>query len=108
MRVKILETQSGQIYIVSDKNELTQYRYDFLKGGLQRPHFSGNWRLTGFAKVLPFGHIGPSIPPEELLGKNMKFKNGRGAYVALDYDYGTHRIWGDRVVAFYEMEERFQ
>jgi hypothetical protein len=38
----------------------------------------------------------------------MKFKNGRGAYVVLDYDYGTHRIWGDRAVAFYETEVRFQ
>ena len=61
-----------------------------------------------FAKVLPFGHIGPDIPPEEVLGQDMKFKNGRGAYVVLDFDYGTHRIWGDRAVAFYETEVRFQ
>lgn len=50
MRIKILETQSGQRYIVSEKNELAQYRYDFSKGGLQRPQFSGNWRLVGLQK----------------------------------------------------------
>ena len=108
MRIKILETQSGQRYIVSEKNELAQYRYDFSKGGLQRPQFSGNWKLVGFAQVLPFGHIGPDIPPEKVLGQDLKFKNGRGAYMVLDYDYGTHRIWGDRAVAFYETEVRFQ
>ena len=31
MRIKILETQSRQRYIVSEKNELAQYRYDFSK-----------------------------------------------------------------------------
>ena len=31
MRIKILETQSGRRYIVSEKNELTQYRYNFSK-----------------------------------------------------------------------------
>lgn len=82
MRIKILETQSGQRYIVSEKNELAQYRYDFSKGGLQRPQFSGNWRLVGFAKVLPFGHIGPDIPPEEVLGQDMKFKNGEEPMVS--------------------------
>ena len=92
MRIKILETQSGQRYIVSEKNELAQYRYDFSKGGLQRPQFSGNWKLVGFAKDLPFGHIGPDIPPEKVLGQDLKFKNGRGAYMVLDYDYGTDRI----------------
>ena len=83
MKIKVLETQSGQRYIVSDKNELNQFRLSFTKEGTFQPRFSGDWKLVGFAKVLPFGHIGPEIPPDEVLGQNMKFKNGRGAYVVL-------------------------
>lgn len=104
MRIKILETQSGRRYAVSEKNELAQFRLDRPGYAALNFDFSGAWRLMGFAPILPFGRIGSPIPPDDMLDKNMRYQNRKGAYAVVDYDHGTYRIWGDRAVNFFEWE----
>ena len=34
--------------------------------------------------------------------KEANFKNGRGKFVMVDFDHGTCREWGDRIVFIWE------
>ena len=63
---------------------------------------TSNWRCIGFREVLAFGNRGAIISPEELIRKDVRFKNGKGRYVMVDYDYGMYREWGDRIVSIWK------
>jgi len=84
-------------YHVDENNNILPWP-TFPDGKPSKP--SGDWKLLGFCRRLPFGQLGPLIPPEEMLGKEMRFANGRGAYVAVDLDHGTYRIFCDRVKGY--------
>ena len=87
-------TQSGKYYIVDEENRICRLDMKFTP--------TSNWRCVGFREVLAFGNRGAIISPEELIRKDVRFKNGKGRYVMIDYDHGTHREWGDRIVSIWK------
>ena len=91
-------TQSGKYYIIDEQNRINRLDMKFTP--------SDNWRCVGFREVLAFGHRGTIISPEELIRKNVRFKNGKGRFVMVDYDYGMYREWGDRIVSIWETSGR--
>ena len=106
MKLRCIETERGFRYWVSPDKFLVR-AYDPYTQEWTQPsptRFSSEWRLMGFAPVLPFGRTGPVQPDYELLDRITRFKNGRGMYVAVDYDHGTVRQWSDRVVNYYQIK----
>ena len=87
-------TESGKYYIVDEENRIWRLDMKFTP--------TSNWRCIGFREVLAFGNRGPIISSEELIRKDVRFKNGKGRYVMVDYDYGMYREWGDRIVSIWE------
>ena len=87
-------TQSGKYYIVDEENRICRTDMKFTP--------TSNWRCIGFREVLAFGNRGAIISPEELIRKDVRFKNGKGRYVMVDYDYGMYREWGDRIVSIWK------
>jgi hypothetical protein len=70
---------------VNNKNLLCRYADN---------SYSGGWRFVGVVKQLPFGRLGPIIPPEKVLEiKDWLFKNGKPKYRVIDIDHGTVRVW---------------
>lgn len=99
MKYYIITTESLKHYIVNENMEITQYKYNF--PNWEKPKFSGKWKVKGLAQVLPFGHMGAIQSLDKLVGENLRFKNGKSKYVLVDVDYGTTRVWGDRVLRVY-------
>ena len=93
MKYKIM-TESGKYYIIDEQNRICRTDGKFT--------LTSNWRCIGFREVLAFGNRGPIISPEELIRKDVRFKNGKGRYVMIDYDYGMYREWGDRIVSIWK------
>ena len=103
MKLTCIETEAGYRYWVSP-DACIAMAYDPYRQKWTQPdsaQFSGEWRLMGFAPLLRFGGIGDLQPGSEILGQNMRYKNGRGRYVAIDMDHGTLRQWSDRVVRYF-------
>lgn len=100
MGYAILRTDNSNNYIV-DLDTMGLHKYVFGKS-LSQYEFSLKWRLIGFCEIQKFGRLGRLIKPLELLESkdlNMTFKNGKGRYVLIDYDHGTMRQWGDRIMS---------
>lgn len=75
-------------YYIDDENNICQTTRDNIE-------FSGNWKLRGFREILPFGRLSNKLYTiEELEGKDLCFKNGKGKYMIEDLDHNTIRIWG--------------
>jgi len=91
----IITTESLSQYVVNEDMEITQLEYQF--PNYLQPNFSGKWVVRGLAEVLPFGNIGRVQPISDLVGKDLKFKNGKSKYVLYDIDHGTTRLWGNRI-----------
>lgn len=76
---------------------------------------SGKWKAVGVVEVLPFGRLGDMQSLESVAETNMRFKNGKGRFMLVDFDHGSQRIWGNRVVAidraqdqeFYERQKKY-
>ena len=93
MKYKIM-TEGGKYYIIDEQNHICRTDGKFTP--------TSNWRCIGFREVLAFGNRGPIISPEELIRKDVRFKNGRGKFVMVDFDHGTCREWGDRIVSIWK------
>lgn len=107
-KVKVLQVEGPcemEYYVVSDNMELAKMEFHIVDGveKLKPLHFSGEWRLKGFLGVRAT-NLQNLVPPEALLGENMKFKNGRGAYHAVVYDHGSILLWSWRVSGYFETE----
>ena len=87
-------TESGKYYIIDEHSRINRLDMKFTP--------SDGWRCVGFREVLAFGYRGPIISTEELIRKDVRFKNGKGRFVMVDYDHGTHREWGDRIVSIWK------
>lgn len=107
MKLTCIETETGFRYWVSPEGYIAK-AFDPHQQQWTQPNavqFSREWRLMGFAPLLRFGGIGTIEPANKILGRDMRYKNGRGRYVAIDIDHGTLRQWSDRVVSYFETRQ---
>lgn len=94
-----VQTEHGKYYLINERDEITQ----LISGKPNLEHsFSGQWKVRGLCLVQAFGHLKLIRDWRSMVGKNLKFKNGRGKYCLADYDHGTNRVWGERIVAIWE------
>ena len=87
-------TESGKYYIIDEHSRINRLDMKFTP--------SDGWRCVGFREVLAFRHRGPIMSLNEAMKHDTRFKNGRGKFVMVDFDYGTYREWGDRIVSIWE------
>lgn len=107
MKLYCMETERGFRYWVTQEGDISKAYDPFMPKWVQPKDakFSHQWRLVGLAQTLPFGRTGPVQSAFTLLDHEMRYRNGRGRYVAVDMDHGTMRQWGDRIVNFFESRE---
>lgn len=92
-----ISTQSGRYYEINERSQILRLDVPFTP--------SDNWTCVGFREILPFNNRGPIITPARLLERSengwTRFKNGNGRFVLVDYDHGTIREWGDRIISIW-------
>ena len=93
MKYKIM-TEGRKYYVIDEQNRICRTDVKF-------PPTSA-WRCIGVREVRAFGNRGPIIPLNEAIKHDTRFKNGRGKFVMVDFDHGTCREWGDRIVFIWE------
>mgnify|MGYP000089031303 CR=1 FL=1 len=102
MNLYCMETERGFRYWVTAEGNISKAFDPFTQEWVQPKNaaFSQQWKLAGFAPILPFGRVGAIQPAMELVDHDMRYQNGRGRYAAVDVDHGTMRLWSDRIVNF--------
>lgn len=91
-------TESGKYYDILDTGDIKR---------LDMPGFvpSGQWKMLGMKHVsrnsyMTLSEIRRALLPSEVMPTPMpilRYKNGRGQWLMIDYDHGTRRQWGDRI-----------
>lgn len=104
--MKIIICESGAEFLLNKDNLLWAIPKESY-GKKLKPVFTGQWRLQGFAPIKPFGRIGAVIKPEDMTMEDLRYKNGKGRFEAIDCDHGTFRIWGNRPLFFLDASQVF-
>jgi len=74
---------------------------DIKTGNISRPEIkmgpSGKWRVVGAVLYNNFGNIIARCSLQDIVNgkiKDWQYKNRKQKWHVMDYDHGTHRIWG--------------
>ena len=93
MKYKIM-TENRKYYVIDEQNRICRTDMKFTP--------TDNWRCIGVREVLAFGHRGPIMSLNEAIKHDTRFKNGKGKFVMIAFDYGAYVEWGDRIVSIWE------